>query len=112
MTKIQQIIGERIRNFRKQKGWSQEELADIANLHATYIGQLERGEKNATLESINKIATALEVSLEELFKSIQPNSKKPDYTLSQIITKLQARPVEDQKFILNMLDLLLNWKDK
>lgn len=75
MTKIQQIIGERIRNFRKQKGWSQEELADIANLHATYIGQLERGEKNATLESINKIATALEVSLEELFKSIQPNSK-------------------------------------
>lgn len=54
MTKIQQIIGERIRNFRKQKGWSQEELADIANLHATYIGQLERGEKTQHWKVLTK----------------------------------------------------------
>ncbi|MDQ0162718.1 helix-turn-helix domain-containing protein [Aeribacillus alveayuensis] len=112
MCKIQKTIGERIRNFRKQKGWSQEELADKASLHSTYIGQIERGEKNATIESIEKIANALEVSLEDLFKSIQPIEKKEDYTLSQIITKLQARSIEDQKFILNMIDQLFLWKDQ
>ena len=42
---ISYIIGERLRSYRRQKGWSQELLAEHADLHATYIGQLERGEK-------------------------------------------------------------------
>lgn len=112
MSNLPKIIGERIRNFRKEKGLSQEELADIANLHTTYIGQLERGEKNATLESIEKVANALEISLEDLFRSIRPNPDSQEYTLSQIITRLQTRSIEDQKIVLNLLDLLLDWKDQ
>ncbi len=111
MSDLPKIVGERIRNFRKEKGFSQEELANIANLHATYIGQLERGEKNATLESIEKVANALEVSLEDLFRSIRPNPNLQEYTLSQIITRLQSRSIEDQKTILKLLDLLFDWKD-
>ena len=111
MSNLQKIVGERIRNFRKEKGWSQEELADNANLHTTYIGQLERGEKNPTLESIEKIANALGISLEELFRAIQPNILPDDYTLLQIITILQARSVEDQKLVLKMLNILFEWKD-
>ena len=42
---IAKIIGERLRAYRIQKGWSQEILAEKAELHHTYIGQLERGEK-------------------------------------------------------------------
>lgn len=53
---IAKIIGDRIRAYRNQKGWSQEYLAEKADVHHTYIGQLERGEKNATIESISKIA--------------------------------------------------------
>ena len=53
---IAKIIGDRIRAYRNQKGWSQEYLAEKAEVHHTYIGQLERGEKNATIESISKIA--------------------------------------------------------
>ena len=49
---IAKIIGDRIRAYRNQKGWSQEYLAEKADVHHTYIGQLERGEKNATIESI------------------------------------------------------------
>ena len=45
-------------------------LAEKAGLHNTYIGQLERGEKNATLESVEKVANALEVPLEELMEKI------------------------------------------
>ena len=70
MSDIAKIIGQRIRNYRTQKGLSQEKLAELAGCHPTYIGQLERGEKNATLESVEKIASALDVSLSELFDKL------------------------------------------
>ena len=63
MGNIAKIIGQRIRNYRTELGLSQEKLADIAGCHATYIGQLERGEKNATIESIERISIALKIPL-------------------------------------------------
>lgn len=62
-------FGERVRFFRKQKGLSQEQLAFKANLHRTYIGMIERAEKNITLINIEKIAIALNVSITELFSN-------------------------------------------
>ena len=70
MSDIAKIIGQRIRNYRTQKGLSQEKLAELAGCHPTYIGQLERGEKNATLESVEKIASAMDISLSELFDKL------------------------------------------
>ncbi len=52
-----------IKYFRKQKGWSQEKLAEQCNLHRTYIGAIERGEKNLTLNSLEVIASALKVEI-------------------------------------------------
>lgn len=63
-------FGERVRQLRKEKEISQEELADRAGLHRTYIGMIERAEKNITLINIEKIANALEVDLTELLKRI------------------------------------------
>lgn len=70
MSDIAKIIGQRIRNYRTQKGLSQEKLAELAGCHPTYIGQLERGEKNATLESVERIASAMDISLSELFDKL------------------------------------------
>lgn len=70
MSEIAKSVGQRIRNYRTQQGLSQEKLAELSGCHPTYIGQLERGEKNATLESIDKIATALNVSLSKLFEKL------------------------------------------
>ena len=70
MSDIAKIIGQRIRNYRTQKGLSQEKLAELAGCHPTYIGQLERGEKNATLESVEKITSAMDVSLSQLFDKL------------------------------------------
>ena len=70
MSEISKLIGQRIRNYRTQQGLSQEKLAEMAGCHPTYIGQLERGEKNATLESIEKIASALNISLSQLFEKL------------------------------------------
>ena len=70
MSDIAKIIGQRIRNYRNALGLSQEKLAEFSGCHHTYIGQLERGEKNATIESIEKIATALNISLSKLFEKL------------------------------------------
>lgn len=74
MSEISKIIGQRIRNYRTEKRLSQEKLAEISGCHPTYIGQVERGEKNATLESIEKIACAMSIPLSKLFEKIGEDS--------------------------------------
>lgn len=61
-------FGKKVREIRKEKELSQEELSFKANLHRTYIGMIERAEKNITLVNIEKLAKALDVNIIELFK--------------------------------------------
>ena len=70
MSDISKILGQRIRNYRTAKGLSQEGLAELCGCHPTYVGQIERGEKNATIESIERISSALNVSLSKLFEKL------------------------------------------
>lgn len=62
------LFGEKVRELRKEKGLSQEDLSFKADLHRTYIGMIERAEKNITLINIEKIANALQVTPNELLK--------------------------------------------
>jgi transcriptional regulator with XRE-family HTH domain len=71
MSNIKLLFGSNIRQIRKVKGISQEQLADLASLHRTYIGSVERGERNISLENIVTLANALEVSPCELLKGIR-----------------------------------------
>jgi transcriptional regulator with XRE-family HTH domain len=59
-------FGQKVREERHRLGLSQEELASRAGVHRTYIGMIERAEKNITLENIEKIAKALEIPLEKI----------------------------------------------
>lgn len=65
---ILNLFGENVRKHRRLLNISQEELAHKADLHRTYIGMIERAEKNITLVNIEKIANALEVKIEDLLK--------------------------------------------
>lgn len=65
--KILTEFGEKVKSFREQINISQEELAFRAEMHRTYIGMIERGEKNITLINIHKIASALNVNIKALF---------------------------------------------
>lgn len=68
MTQLKKHLGAKIRHYRKRLGLSQEQLADRADLHRTYIGAIERGDQNVSIDNIEKIATALKVDVIKLFK--------------------------------------------
>ena len=63
---LRDIVGNNIKKYRKKLGISQEELAERARLHRTYIGGIERGERNITLDSLQTIADALNIAPVEL----------------------------------------------
>lgn len=64
-------LGLRIRDLRSHRGFSQEAFADIAGVHRTYMGHLERGEKNLSFLSMLKVANALGISLSELLTGVE-----------------------------------------
>lgn len=68
MTNIKKQLGKKIKELRLRAGYSQEELAFKAGLHRTYISDIERGERNVSVENIKKIADALNVDPSELLK--------------------------------------------
>ncbi|HWW16053.1 MAG TPA: helix-turn-helix transcriptional regulator [Candidatus Dormibacteraeota bacterium] len=70
MQQIQRQLGERIRKMRTRKGWSQEEFAAISGLHRTYIGAVERGEKNLTISTLHTLAKTLDTTIAQLFRGI------------------------------------------
>ena len=65
-------FGARVRERRLRLGWTQEKLAERADLHWTYIGQIERGERNLGLVNILRLAVALKVDPAELVRGLRP----------------------------------------
>lgn len=109
MSNIANIIGERIRSYRLQAGYTQDTLAEKAELHNTYIGQIERGEKNATLESIEKIAKALELPLEKLFEGIIIGETGSP-TAMQCYNLVQSQPVKNQQKLYEILKQIIDYR--
>ncbi len=66
MSDINKEVGFNIRKIREDKGLSQEKLAELADLHRAYVGQIERGEKNIGIKNLEKIAKALGVNIKDL----------------------------------------------
>ncbi len=68
MKTARDLFAKRVRELRTERSWSQDDLADAAGLHRTYIGTIERAEQSIGLDNIEKIAKALKVSIAELFR--------------------------------------------
>jgi transcriptional regulator with XRE-family HTH domain len=63
-------FGNRLKAIRTERGLTQEKLAELAGLHRTYVGAVERGERNISLKNIHSLALALDVPISELLKSL------------------------------------------
>ncbi len=69
------LLGKRVHELRAARKWSQEEFAHISGLHRTYIGQIERGEKNISFGNLSKISSVLGVTLAELLSGLEAGDK-------------------------------------
>ncbi len=69
--KLNQKVGETLRRLRLEADLSQEELAERSGLHRTYIGSIERAEKNITIQTTKKLTDALGLSLSDFFSNIE-----------------------------------------
>lgn len=110
MSAITKTVGQRLRLRRQELGYSQELTAEKAGLHPTYIGQVERGEKNATIESIAKICTALELPMEDLFNKILPIHSDNNQDAQKCYDIISTQPRKDQQRIRMLVEEIINYK--
>ena len=74
MNDLLKLLGKKIHDLRAAKNWSQEEFAHVSGLHRTYIGQIERGEKNISFDNLSRVAGALGVNLSALLEGLENGS--------------------------------------
>ncbi len=103
-------IGKYIKNARVAKGMRQEDLAEIINLSPVYVGMLERGEKTASLETLVKIANALDVSADLLLCEVLNNGYKVKNSV--LNEKLDSLCDEDRNKIYDVIDTMVSHSKK
>ena len=112
MTELAKILGQRIRNYRTNLGLSQEKLAELSSCHHTYIGQIERGEKNATIESVEKICAALNVPMSELFEKLGSKESGKKNIPLECYEFISSKTKEEQEHLFNLLIEIDQYKRK
>ncbi|MGG1518251.1 helix-turn-helix transcriptional regulator [Paenibacillus oryzisoli] len=114
MGNLRNLIGKQIRMIRKQRGLSQEKLGELAQLKNSYIGDVERGARNISLDSLEKIITALETDLGTFFKfseiDIASNDVDKQESLEVHTQFLQDRTNDEIKLIHKITRDILNGK--
>jgi transcriptional regulator with XRE-family HTH domain len=74
---LKAVLGKRVRELRSKNGFSQESFADHCGLHRTYMGGIERGEHNLTIETVMTISTGLGMTMSELLAGIEKQIEAP-----------------------------------
>lgn len=70
MQDAQEAVGNKVRQLRLDKGWSQDEFSDISGIHRAQVGAIERGEMNVTLRTLKTLADALGVRVKDLVEEV------------------------------------------
>ena len=111
MKTITEDIGKRIRTYRLQAGLSQEKLAELASCNATYLGEIERGEKSASVRVIVKIALALQVPLSKLFENIDGIGNSVRNIPQECYELLLSKSNDEQECLLDVLRAVERYKE-
>ena len=109
MSNITICVGDRLRRRRIDLGYTQEHLAELADVHPTYIGQVERGEKNVTIESLEKICCALNLPMDELFYNIHTSDAKTQ-DAKACYDLIVRQPLKDQKQLCLIIEGILKFR--
>lgn len=103
-------VGKRIREIRIRKHLSQEQIALRAEITTAYLGQIERGEKNPTVKSVEQISNALGISLSELFSNQGAPIANVDGTMENIIFEMQDLSIKERKEMLDIIRNIIKFK--
>lgn len=107
------IVGERVRYLRKNRGLTQEQLGEIVGLPQSYIGGIERGEKNISLETLERVIKALNINLDDVFEPIENKNKFEKEKLIDLISlKLIQRDLDEIEIIKKLISGVLEALDK
>lgn len=108
---IVEIVAHRLSQRRKALGLTQEQVANKANVHPTYIGQVERGEKNITVRKLSEICNALDYGLDELFEKM-PSSKEGKTSIPyQCFLLISDQTEDEQKDLMQILKNIVELKN-
>lgn len=110
MSTIYTDVGKKIRVYRKANNYTQEELGEILKIDQSYLGRIERGEINVTLETLFKIADALKISPSQLFEIRNERSKVRSDALEKIDALLHTLDTSDLQVIHRLLKEVLSLK--
>ncbi|MCR5343437.1 MAG: helix-turn-helix domain-containing protein [Butyrivibrio sp.] len=105
-------IGNRIRFYRKDRKLSQEELAEISELHPSYIGQLERGIKTPSVDTIYKITKGLDVTMSDFLKNIETFDTDEDTYAMKSYLLIEQENLSDQRHIYEIVKNIIALKNK
>jgi transcriptional regulator with XRE-family HTH domain len=70
MAELQRAVGARVRELRTARGWSQESYADICEIHRSHMGEIERGEVDVAISTLEKLAKGLDITVSALLKGV------------------------------------------
>lgn len=110
------LVGERIRTLRKEKSYTQESLSEKSGIHVTYISDIERGERNISMETLEKVISALEVNPIEVFRiegieSIEERTDRQVF-VDALNSLLTGRKIEEVKLVFRLAKDVLSTYDK
>jgi transcriptional regulator with XRE-family HTH domain len=103
---ILRYVGARIRDIRKERGLSQEQLGEMAGFHFSYIGGIERAEKNISLLNLAKIANALGIDIHELFrysKNIDVPRSDKEEEIQEVVNILMRYDIRDVRKVKSII---------
>lgn len=112
MNDVAKQVGLRIRSLRSERHLSQEEVAFKAGISPAHFGQIERALKNPTIDTVAKIAAALDVSVATLFQFDSEIETPTNTTISKIVAQLTSMGEEEQRDILRIIRIFRGYQRK
>jgi len=106
-------LGKRIRELRRAQLLTQEELAERADLHPTFIGAIERGEKNSSIQSLLRIADGLGLEIKDLFAPVSGKAAgEREAAMLEILALLERKGTRDLRWIKMVVGDIIRWTEK
>ena len=106
MEPIQVLLGKKLRQYRIMKAYSLEELSHKAGLNTAHLGKIERGERNFTVESLDKIVRALDLSYSQIFEFEAPALPSNGPIIEKTLSYLNTLTLEEQNHIYQTVRIL------